>query len=107
MLKDTSLLANFQQTFYIFTDMNRNKTYAIGLMSGTSLDGLDLVYVKLMYRSTYRFEILCQQTIQYSEEWQKKLQYGSELESQCLKQLDIAYGIFRRSGQCFYQKEPN
>ena len=94
MLKDTSLLANFQQTFYIFTDMNRNKTYAIGLMSGTSLDGLDLVYVKLMYRSTYRFEILCQETMQYSEEWQKKLQYGSELESQYLKQLDIAYGIF-------------
>ena len=38
--------------------MANKKWYVIGLMSGTSLDGLDLVYVKIELDKGYHFEIL-------------------------------------------------
>ena len=45
--------------------MNKN-WYVIGLMSGTSLDGVDLVYVKISRNKAYDFEILQTKSINYS-----------------------------------------
>lgn len=42
-------------------------TYVIGLMSGTSLDGVDLAYVK--FDNLNNFEIIKSATIPYSEKW--------------------------------------
>ena len=44
-----------------------NRTYnIIGQMSGTSLDGIDLVYVKIGFKSDHFFEILLAETFPYS-----------------------------------------
>ena len=51
------------------------KTYfAIGLMSGTSLDGLDICYTKFQNETHWKFEILKTETIPYSLEWKNRLQ---------------------------------
>jgi anhydro-N-acetylmuramic acid kinase len=74
--------------------MNSNETYAIGLMSGTSLDGLDLVHVKFTHHDSYGFDILSQETVNYSDEWRVKLQRAIRLNDDELNDLDSTYGIF-------------
>ena len=72
--------------------MNINEIYAIGLMSGTSLDGIDLVYVKFLKNSHKNFKILASETVAYSLEWKQMLQNGIHFSSEELLQLDISYG---------------
>ena len=47
--------------------------YVIGVMSGTSLDGIDLTYVKIEKKKTYSFDILESNTVNYSEKWKKSI----------------------------------
>ena len=43
--------------------MKISTKYIIGVMSGTSLDGIDIVYVKINAAENYSFEILKAETI--------------------------------------------
>lgn len=72
--------------------MQEKYIYCIGLMSGTSLDGIDLAYIK-MHASSYKdFEILKAETIPYSKEWKTKLQVAVAYSNDELKLVDSAYG---------------
>ena len=51
---------------------------AIGLMSGTSLDGLDICHVKFSKSNNWSFEILKAKTISYKETWKYKLQNATK-----------------------------
>lgn len=74
--------------------MNNEFKYCIGVMSGTSLDGLDLVYVKFN-NSNYRdFKILASSTVSYSKEWKYSLQNAISFSKTKIHQLDIDYGKF-------------
>lgn len=66
--------------------------YCIGLMSGTSLDGIDLVYLKINPSSYTNLEILEAETIPYSTEWKAKLQTAISFKKEELIELDVAYG---------------
>lgn len=68
--------------------------YSIGLMSGTSLDGLDLVYVKFNNNSYKDFQIIHADTVPYSEKWKIILQKSIEFSADDLNDLDIKYGKF-------------
>lgn len=68
--------------------------YVIGLMSGTSLDGLDIVYVKFDKNNVTNFEILFAQTFSYSDPWKEKLQNGIKLPVEQIEELDVAFGKF-------------
>lgn len=71
------------------------KTYfAIGLMSGTSLDGLDICYAKFSKSENWQFEIIKAVTISYSEIWKNKLQNAVKLSAEDLLALDKEYGFF-------------
>lgn len=71
------------------------KTYfAIGLMSGTSLDGLDICYAKFQNITNWEFEILKTETIPYSPEWKSKLQNANLLSAEDLLALDKKYGFY-------------
>ncbi|MEO6190553.1 MAG: anhydro-N-acetylmuramic acid kinase [Saprospiraceae bacterium] len=67
----------------------------LGLMSGTSLDGLDIIACRFKHETkAYNFEILAAETIEYAKEWKHKLSqvfHYSELE---VKELDIRYAEF-------------
>jgi len=73
----------------------KNKTwFVIGVMSGTSLDGVDLVYAKIIKNIDYSFEILEKSTVNYSDSWKKTLQDAFNYSEVKLKDLDIEYGQF-------------
>ncbi len=68
--------------------------HVIGLMSGTSLDGVDLVYVKFSKKETYTFKILKKEAINYSEKWKNTLQDAFHISGEKLTKLDVDYGRF-------------
>ena len=71
------------------------KTYfAIGLMSGTSLDGLDICYAKFHNITHWEFEIIKTETIPYSLEWKNRLQNAILLSAEDLLALDKEYGFY-------------
>ena len=39
-------------------------------MSGTSIDGLDLVYAKFVFEESRKFKIISTKTYEYDNEWQ-------------------------------------
>ena len=90
--KYTFLMAYFQQSFIIFTDMNGDYCFIIGLMSGTSLDGIDLVYVKFNKKNYKSFKILAATTISYSNKWKNELKTAIHFSKDDLIILDIEYG---------------
>ncbi len=51
--------------------MINNEYKVIGVMSGTSLDGIDLALCK--FSDTYTFDLLHFKTIPYSEKWKNTL----------------------------------
>jgi anhydro-N-acetylmuramic acid kinase len=71
--------------------MKINKYKVLGVMSGTSLDGVDLALVQFSKESQWDFQILTAETIPYSPEWKKKLNEGLKCSYQELELLDEDY----------------
>lgn len=59
----------FRYEYLFLHGMLKNEYKVIGLMSGTSLDGLDLAYIHFKYDGFWRFEILEAETVKYHMEW--------------------------------------
>ena len=74
--------------------MTNKNWYVIGLMSGTSLDGVDLAYIKFTLNQDYTFEILEKESIIYSELWKNRLQEAFGYSGEKLTKLNAAYGKF-------------
>ena len=72
--------------------MNKNEVFSIGIMSGTSLDGIDFVYVKFDKKKYTDFIILASKTVAYSNDWKQKLQNAILFSDEELGILDIDYG---------------
>lgn len=73
--------------------MHKNNLYVIGLMSGTSLDGLDLVYVKFDAGNYANYEVICSKTSAYTHEWFGKLKKGVHRDTSELATLDRDFGV--------------
>ncbi|PID71235.1 MAG: anhydro-N-acetylmuramic acid kinase [Flavobacteriales bacterium] len=71
--------------------MKKDEYYIIGVMSGTSLDGIDLCYVKFHISNGYRFSILKAITYPYPKVWVKKLQAAFEEKLENLTKIDKEY----------------
>lgn len=71
-----------------------NTSYCIGLMSGTSLDGLDVVYVKLSNGEKYKYQIIESCTYSYSSKWIVDLKSAFDKEPSQLELLDKLYGRY-------------
>lgn len=66
----------------------------IGVMSGTSLDGIDLVYAKFDYKDVWGFKIIHSNTIEYNAEWHNILKNLVSYSLKELKQIDEEYTIY-------------
>lgn len=66
----------------------------IGLMSGTSLDGLDIAYCKFKAdKGKWNYTICCAETIKYSKGWYQKLKEAHLSSSEELLQAHSEYGV--------------
>lgn len=63
----------------------------IGVMSGTSLDGVDLAFIKFNNSGRWTFEIFQSETVSYSEEWLNKLKNAIHFSPSELEELNVAY----------------
>ena len=74
--------------------MIKNEYRVIGVMSGTSLDGIDLVFVKFKYDSKWSFDIDYSETIAYENNWRTKLSNLVGKSVSELKLIDEEYTIY-------------
>jgi anhydro-N-acetylmuramic acid kinase len=73
--------------------MKKSSYSVIGLMSGTSLDGLDMAYCKFdLVNGNWQFKILASNSIDYDSKWRDTLKNGFDLEERDLLLLDGEYG---------------
>ncbi len=71
------------------------KYKVIGLMSGTSLDGVDIAYCKFTLKNkNWDFSIEVAQTFPYPPEWKNKLSTAHSLSGESLIKLHSAYGKY-------------
>ncbi len=71
--------------------MTKKNYKVIGVMSGTSLDGIDLVCVNFKFQDTWSFTITAAQTIPYTKQWVSKLKKLVVYTSDQLNNIDIDY----------------
>ncbi|ASK30097.1 anhydro-N-acetylmuramic acid kinase [Chryseobacterium sp. T16E-39] len=67
---------------------------AIGLMSGTSLDGLDICFVQFEKQQEWSFQILKAKTIPYPKHWKDQLRNSIYLSPEELLELNAEYGFY-------------
>lgn len=63
-------------------------------MSGTSMDGLDIVCVEFTYTNRLNYRVIASQTLAYTSEWKSKLSNAFHLNESLLTLLDLEYGIW-------------
>ncbi len=75
-----------------------NKIYnVIGVMSGTSLDGIDIAYIKFFKNKFWKYKIIYAKTFNYDNFWKTKLESAQNLRNNELKSLDNDYTKFLAS----------
>lgn len=68
---------------------------AIGLMSGSSLDGLDIVFAEFLHQGgNWSFEIVAADCYPYTHEWAQKLQKATSLSALDYQLLHTEYGHY-------------
>lgn len=68
------------------------KTNIIGLMSGSSLDGIDLVDVDFWNDGKWHIEIVAKDNYDYDDDWRKKLSDAFYYDKNKLQNIDYQYG---------------
>ena len=63
----------------------------IGVMSGTSLDGVDIVYVKFTLNESWRFKIINSKTYKYADSTVDMLSDISKKNLEEIKEIDVVY----------------
>ncbi|MFT5891694.1 MAG: anhydro-N-acetylmuramic acid kinase [Dokdonia sp.] len=71
--------------------MKRKYYNVIGVMSGTSLDGIDFAYVKMTIKPHYEAQIIVAETQAYPDFWVKKLQKAVHYTKDELQDLNETY----------------
>lgn len=85
-----------------------NSYFAIGLMSGTSLDGLDISYSHFTNNGDkWSFELLKNKSISYSPELKNRLTNSVELSGLDLTKLDVELGKYFANEVAKFIKEEN
>jgi len=79
---------------------------AIGIMSGTSCDGLDLAFCRFAFESgNWSFQLKDSKMVEYSNEWKYKLRNAHTLNEQVIEALSIEFGQFIGQETCQFIQE--
>ena len=74
--------------------MNLLEKTVLGVMSGTSLDGVDLAMLHFEKKEVWKYSILATTTLAYPEEWIERLRHAVDLSKQDLAILDRDYTLY-------------
>lgn len=71
----------------------KNKLHytVLGVMSGTSLDGIDLCLARFELDYSWQFQIIATKTVPYSKNWQQRLRTALDLSPKDLEVLNADY----------------
>lgn len=73
---------------------NKSEYYILGVMSGTSLDGIDLCLSSFQFGTSWKFQITTAKTVEYSKVWKYRLRNAINLNSTDLEKLNEDYTQF-------------
>ena len=74
-------------------DLDQGNLVVVGLMSGTSLDGIDLAACRFERQdSGYRYELLAAETYAYSPDWEDRLRHLHSASAEEIFETDAALG---------------
>jgi len=78
-------------------------------MSGTSLDGVDIAYIKFTLNglNNWSFNIISSNTYPYSDEWLKKIKDALHYSKEKLSLIDLEYGEYLSDLINVFRKENN
>ena len=82
-----------------------NNYKVIGIMSGTSLDGIDLACVNFKLNKFWKFEIEATKTVSYSKQWITKLKELFSASKDLIKIGDESYTLFLAKNVLSFIKE--
>jgi len=86
---------NKKNVFLEMKNFNNKMEYnIIGMMSGTSCDGVDLVLVKYFNNNNWQFDVLKTQTFAYSHEWKNLLNNAFYLKGEEIINLNFRYSHY-------------
>lgn len=71
--------------------MIKNKYSVVGVMSGTSLDGVDVIYAQFELDDAWHFKIIHSETISYNSGWENTLRNLVSYHDTELQQIDKDY----------------
>ncbi|MAZ27461.1 MAG: anhydro-N-acetylmuramic acid kinase [Cytophagaceae bacterium] len=74
--------------------MNQTTYKVLGVMSGTSVDGIDFAYAEFTKTQSWNYKILKAETVAYPREWQKSLRDAIGLRPDEIKHLNKRYTHF-------------
>jgi anhydro-N-acetylmuramic acid kinase len=63
----------------------------LAIMSGTSLDGVDLAYIYFTYTNKWQFDVIHAETVPYTDNWVNKLKDAVTLNNKMLYELNSEY----------------
>ena len=72
--------------------MSSSLLYGLGIMSGTSLDGIDICYVEFKKEDDSYFKIINSETFKYNSIWLNKLGDIHSKNDLQIKKIDLEYG---------------
>ena len=94
MYKYSVLVLIFQFGLLFLPLMKKNEYNIIGVMSGTSLDGIDLVLVNFKFDGLWHFKIIHSETVKYSKNWYNTLKNLVSFSLEELRQIDLDYTVY-------------
>ncbi|CDF80498.1 anhydro-N-acetylmuramic acid kinase [Formosa agariphila KMM 3901] len=74
--------------------MIKKRFKVIGVMSGTSLDGVDIIYASFKFTNSWEFSILKAETVSYSNDWLDVLKHLVKRTKAELKIIDADYTVY-------------